>query len=47
MRSTGTHFVMGWVFGMAFARTRSLIAPVLLHCVGNLIHAAVFATALP
>jgi len=39
-------FVMGWVFGMAFARTRSLLAPVLLHCVGDLTHAAVFAPAL-
>ena len=42
----GIHFVMGWVFGMAFARTRSLMAPVLLHSAANLIHAAVFATAL-
>ena len=43
----GSHFVMGWVFGMAYARTRSLMAPVLLHSAANLIHAAVFATALP
>jgi len=44
--SVGSIFVMGWVFGMAFARTGSVFAPVLLHSVGNLIYSGVLATAL-
>lgn len=38
----GLIFLAGLVFGMAFMRTRSILAPLVLHAGGNLIHAALF-----
>lgn len=42
----GMHIIAGIMYGMAFMRTRCLLAPLILHAGGNLIHAAVFVTAL-
>ncbi len=40
--SGGLLMLNGIVYGIAFTRTRSLLAPVLLHAGGNMIHAMVF-----
>jgi membrane protease YdiL (CAAX protease family) len=42
----GHHLLTGLAFGVAFKRTRSLAGPVVLHSVGNLVHALAFSTAL-
>jgi membrane protease YdiL (CAAX protease family) len=42
----GINILNGLVFGMAFMRTRTIVAPLVLHAGGNLIHAAVYMRAL-
>ena len=47
--SFGQHFHVfaALIYGIAFMRTRSLLAPFLFHAGGNLCHALLFATSLP
>lgn len=42
----GVHVIAGIVFGMAFMRTRCLLAPLVLHAGGNLFLAALYVGAL-
>lgn len=42
----GLHVITGIVYGMAFMRTRTIMAPLVLHAGGNLIHALVYSSAL-
>jgi membrane protease YdiL (CAAX protease family) len=42
----GIYIVWGLVLGTAFQRTRSLMAPVMLHATNNMIHAIAFSAAL-
>ncbi|MFO7566767.1 MAG: hypothetical protein R6X02_29260 [Enhygromyxa sp.] len=44
--ANGGFVIAGLMYGIAFMRTRGLLAPLVLHGVGNLIHAAIFVAAL-